>query len=131
MCNAIDAFDRQANHKATQGLSQAIAPPKIILKTQSDSTSLRLSISNNGPHIPTEDQKKIFDPFFTTQPIGQGTGLGCTISYQTIVEQHRGRISCQSVKGKLTRFTLELPLHQAPGNIRNAENPTILNTERL
>ena len=117
LTNAVDAFDRQANERAVQGTKEAISPPKILIKTRplksSTQNSIQICISNNGPTISPADQKKIFDPFFTTQPIGQGTGLGCTISYQIVVEQHHGELRCQSCPSKGTTFTIELPLAQS------------------
>ena len=54
----------------------------------------------------------MFDPFFTTKPVGMGTGVGLSISYQIIVEQHQGKLSCSSEVGKGTELIIELPVHQ-------------------
>lgn len=101
--NAIEAFDRA--EPSTVG-------PYITLHTRKHKDQVILAIINNGPPIPDEYQKRIFDPFFTTQPIGKGTGLGCTLSYQIVVEQHHGRLSCHSSPGCETCFVIELPLRQ-------------------
>ena len=50
---------------------------------------------------------KVFDPFYTTKE--NGTGLGLTISYG-IIENHQGRIYVDSIPGKGTTFTIELPI---------------------
>jgi signal transduction histidine kinase len=59
-----------------------------------------------------EVKQKIFDPFFTTKPIGQGTGLGMSISYQIVVEKHGGQLDCISAPGQGTVFIISLPISQ-------------------
>ena len=106
LTNAIDAFDNSGRQANVGPLSE----PTIILQTRQLKTNIQISISNNGPHIPTDVLKKIFDPFFTTHPVGQATGLGCTISHQIVVGQHHGKLYCHSKEGGLTFFVIELPL---------------------
>ena len=77
--------------------------------TPSATSTLTLSVNDNGHGIPPEIMSKIFDPFFTTKAVGKGTGLGLSISYK-IIEQHGGKISVDSRVGKGTRFTIILPL---------------------
>jgi two-component system, NtrC family, sensor kinase len=76
------------------------------LETES---SVVVEISDNGVGMSEEIQSKLFDPFFTTKPVGKGTGLGMSISYQIIVERHSGTIRCESVLGQGTKFVIELP----------------------
>jgi signal transduction histidine kinase len=54
----------------------------------------------------------LFDPFFTTKPIGKGTGIGLSISYQIITEKHGGRLTCSSTPGAGTEFLIEIPVKQ-------------------
>ncbi len=68
-------------------------------------------VRDNGPGIPPDVQKRIFDPFFTTKEIGKGTGLGLSIC-QKIVDGHGGKLSCESMIGEGTEFTIWLPLRQ-------------------
>lgn len=51
----------------------------------------------------------IFDPFFTTKPVGKGTGLGMSVSYFIISEDHGGEMEAHAVDGGGTRFVIRLP----------------------
>ncbi|MFA6069964.1 MAG: ATP-binding protein, partial [Janthinobacterium sp.] len=73
---------------------------------------LAVAVSDNGPGIPTDPVSRVFDPYFTTKPVGQGTGLGLSLSYG-IVNKHGGRIEVASEVGQGTRFTVHLPLQPA------------------
>ena len=69
---------------------------------------VRLSVTDTGSGIPNGLIDRIFDPFFTTKPVGEGTGLGLTISYK-IVEEHSGFIDVKSEPGKGASFIITLP----------------------
>ena len=81
----------------------------IEIKTYQQDKYLCIDVSDTGKGIPPENLKKIFDAFFTTKPVGQGTGLGLSVSYE-IVKKHGGDIKVQSKVGKGTTFTVRLPL---------------------
>lgn len=70
-----------------------------------------IKISDNGIGIPAEIQDKIFEPFFTTKGVGEGTGLGMSIAYNTIA-RHHGKIEIDSEVGSGTTFKLVLPVNQ-------------------
>lgn len=78
-------------------------------------TWVRIAIADNGCGIPDAIQDKVFDPFFTTKAIGQGSGLGLAVAYQTIVHQHHGRLSFRSTPLQPTEFTIEIPATRATG----------------
>lgn len=59
-------------------------------------------------------RKRIFEPFFTTKEVGQGTGLGLSVSYFIITNNHQGQMEVQCHTGHGTTFTLRLPLN-SPG----------------
>ena len=71
-----------------------------------------VKISDTGSGIPEANIPRLFDPFFTTKPVGQGTGLGLSLSYG-IVKKHNGRIDVESQVGVGTTFTIVLPIVQA------------------
>ena len=73
---------------------------------------ITIEFRDNGPGIPENIIKNIFNPFFTTKPVGQGTGLGLSLSYN-IISQHNGNIDVSSHTGKGTKFTIQLPIHQS------------------
>jgi PAS domain S-box-containing protein len=70
-----------------------------------------IDISDNGPGMEEKVQKKIFEPFFTTKSPGQGTGLGLSVSYFIIEEDHQGELKAASSREKGTTFTIKLPIH--------------------
>ena len=80
---------------------------KISLGSGPQGKTARLSVSDDGPGIPLETQKKIFTPFYTTRE--EGTGLGLAI-VKKIVEAHRGKVWVESLPQKGATFYIELPL---------------------
>jgi signal transduction histidine kinase len=77
-----------------------------------------IEVSDNGPGIAPEHLDKLFDPFFTTKDIGEGTGLGLSVSYG-IIQEHGGEIHVESEPGLFTRFTIYLPVKQQAGPTRH------------
>lgn len=69
---------------------------------------VRISFRDSGCGIPKENLNKIFDPFFTTSRVGEGTGLGLSVSYG-IIKNHRGHIEVKSRVGKGSTFAVFLP----------------------
>ncbi len=67
-------------------------------------------ISDDGTGIASENLQRVFDPFFTTKPVGSGTGLGLSVSYDIIVSKHKGELLADSTVGQGTTFTIKLPI---------------------
>ncbi|MCX2899456.1 ATP-binding protein [Pseudomonas mandelii] len=93
--------------------SQAIGPERgtLTLRTGHAAQSVWIEVQDTGSGIAPQDLQKIFDPFFTTKPVGQGTGLGLSLSYG-IIKKHRGDITVRSEVGVGTTFRVELPIRQ-------------------
>ena len=83
---------------------------EITIRTRLDGERVLIEIEDDGPGIPAEIQSRIFEPFFTTKPPGLGTGLGLDISYNIVVNKHRGDIKVLSQPGR-TCFQVWLPVN--------------------
>ena len=81
--------------------------PKIVVCTKQLNGIIEIKVKDNGPGIPAEIKDKIFQPFFTTKPIGSGTGLGLSLSYD-IVKSHGGELKVETKEGKGTEFIIKL-----------------------
>jgi signal transduction histidine kinase len=84
---------------------------QITLKTGVHNGIVYVSISDSGCGISPVNLSRVFDPFFTDKPIGQGTGLGLSLSYG-IVQRHHGRIEVESELGRGSTFRVWLPVRQ-------------------
>ena len=109
LVNAIDALEMEIERDRT-----SIPHPQIQICTQLSTDGwVSISIADNGPGIPEAVKQKLFDPFFTTKPIGKGTGMGLSISYQIIAKRHGGCLECISAPRRGTTFSISIPLRQS------------------
>ncbi|MGD1896741.1 MAG: sensor histidine kinase [Phormidesmis sp.] len=83
--------------------------PRMKVRTRDRGEAVEVHIRDNGTGMPPEIQAKIFDQFFTTKPAGEGTGLGLSLSYGIITEQHKGTMQVESEEGIYTDFIIMLP----------------------
>jgi signal transduction histidine kinase len=91
---------------------QPSEPGRITLRTRLNPPWAEIQVEDNGVGMPEAVRKRTFEPFFTTKEIGQGTGLGLSVSYFIITNNHKGQMEVQSAPGQGTCFTLRLPLTQ-------------------
>ena len=108
LSNAIDALEENTavmNHQSPHAsLGQIIIRTSVI-----NDDWVQVAIADTGPGMPQQVREKIFEPFFTTKPVGKGTGMGMPISYQIIVERHKGILDCVSTPGVGTEFIIKIP----------------------
>ena len=84
--------------------------PRFLLRVAHAKGMVRVEIEDNGPGMDEATRKRVFEPFFTTKPPGSGTGLGLSVSYFIITEDHGGSMSVESEPGAGTRFVIQLPV---------------------
>ena len=99
---------------AQQALLESPEPRLLTITTRymRAANKLRIEILDNGPGVPDAIRSRIFDPYYTTKPIGQGTGVGLSLS-QGIIEAHGGQLTHESPANGGARFVITLPLTQA------------------
>lgn len=83
--------------------------PAVRVSTRNLGEEVEVRIRDNGTGIAAPVRDKIFNPFFTTKPAGEGTGLGLSLSYETFVQQHAGRIKVDTQVGEFTEFVITVP----------------------
>ncbi|MET1080224.1 MAG: ATP-binding protein [Pseudomonas sp.] len=98
--NAAHAIDKQGT---------------IWLETGTQGDWVFVRVRDSGSGIAPEHLSRLFEPFFTTKPVGQGTGLGLSVSY-SIIAKHQGRLEVESLPGQGAAFTVWLPVRQAPAD---------------
>ena len=85
---------------------------EVRLETAREGDRAVITISDTGCGVHPDHLSKIFDPFFTTKAVGEGTGLGLSVSYG-IIRRHEGTIRVESRVGRGTTFTVSIPINVA------------------
>lgn len=118
LSNGIDAIEDQHKAQKQEGMADYVG--QFVIRTELvDAEWFSICIKDNGKGVPLNKLGRIFNPFFTTKAIGKGTGMGLSISYQIITENHGGELSCTSTLGQGSEFVIRLPLNQK-GKLPNA-----------
>ncbi|WP_303722314.1 ATP-binding protein [Malonomonas rubra] len=84
--------------------------PEITVRIFQEEEQVCVQIADNGEGMPEPVRRRIFEPFFTTKEVGLGTGLGLSVSYFLVVQNHKGRLTVDSQPGEGTCFSFFLPL---------------------
>ena len=130
--NAIEAITSAAKSTGTlqlKGHLKDAYEPTLTLTTVATESYVRIQISDTGIGMSKTVKQHIFDPFFTTKPVGSGTGLGLSMSYQIVVNNHQGKLTCDSMPNEGTTFTIEIPLNlklqNLPPESSQAQSPSL------
>ncbi|HEB97150.1 MAG TPA: sensor histidine kinase [Sedimenticola thiotaurini] len=103
---------------AAQAMAEQVdrrEPQRIVVRTRRDGDWAVIEVEDNGPGMDESVRRRIFEPFFTTKAVGLGTGLGLSVSYFIVHENHGGSLTVDSEPGRGSRFTIRLPLHRGDG----------------
>jgi len=98
LMNALQSMPAGGSLTVSAGRQESEAGPLVEVR-----------VADTGAGIAPDELARIFDPFFTTKGVGEGTGLGLSVSYG-IVQAHGGSIEVESEVGKGSTFTIALPL---------------------
>jgi PAS domain S-box-containing protein len=94
--------------------------PRISLSLKKEPGMVLIEVEDNGPGMDAKTRKRVFEPFFTTKEVGRGTGLGLSVSYFIITENHGGTMQVDSSPNRGTRFSIRIPLksHRSTENVK-------------
>jgi signal transduction histidine kinase len=81
----------------------------IIIHTFQENGYACIAVTDDGKGMPPEVKQRIFDPFYTTRDVGEGTGMGLSMTYNIVVDKHGGEIQVDSEEGTGTTFTIKIP----------------------
>ncbi|NEN25029.1 tetratricopeptide repeat protein [Cryomorpha ignava] len=97
------------NKKKESQLVEGAYEPEVAISTVNIGQFIEISVKDNGGGIPAAVVDKIFQPFYTTKPTGEGTGLGLSMSYETITKGHNGELKVETEENKGTNFIIRIP----------------------
>jgi len=98
---------------AAQAMARAgTKNPTLTLRTKKVKNWAVMEVEDNGPGIPEKELSRVFEPFYTTKKVGEGTGLGLSVSYFIITNNHHGHLTVTSREGRGAKFIVSLPLNQ-------------------
>ncbi len=94
----------------TEAMTEAsVKNPLFIIRIKPDGDVVSVEIEDNGPGMDEATRKRVFEPFFTTKDVGIGTGLGLSVSYFIVTEDHGGTMSVETAPDQGTKFIIRLP----------------------
>ncbi|TGE27935.1 tetratricopeptide repeat-containing sensor histidine kinase [Hymenobacter metallicola] len=102
--NALYAV-RQRQQEAAAGYQ-----PEVTVSSHYQPGRVEIRVRDNGPGMSPEVRARLFQPFFTTKPVGEGTGLGLSLSHDIVSTGHGGTLTVESTEEAGTEFTIRVPL---------------------
>jgi signal transduction histidine kinase len=87
--------------------------PSITLRLRCEGRYVLLEVEDNGPGMTEDIRRRVFEPFFTTKEPGVATGLGLSVSYMIVTQNHKGLMEVQSTPGRGTLFKMRLPIGES------------------
>lgn len=90
--------------------SHQVEKPAITVRTFAGNGMAVIEVEDNGPAMSEDVRQRIFEPFYTTKPPGAGTGLGLSVSYYIVTQNHQGQMYVESIRGKGNKVSIHLPL---------------------
>ena len=109
--NAFHAVQQRQRQHAEVGSAGAgpAYQPEVMVTTAAVASGVEIRIRDNGAGMSDQVRAKIFQPFFTTKAVGEGTGLGLSLSHDVVTTGHGGSLTVQSREGEGTEFVVALP----------------------
>ena len=101
----------------------------LTVRSYGHGSDVYLDVDDNGPGIPPNVLGRIFEPFFTTKGLGEGTGLGLTLSFG-IIDAHGGKMQAENLPGLGARFTVRLPIGQGEEPVKSVSLDPLIATGR-
>jgi len=115
-------------NNANQAMLEVRGERRLKIATETENSRVLIRISDTGPGIAPTALEKVFEPFFTTKAAGKGTGLGLSLS-QGLVKDHGGEIRVESLVGKGTTFTVEIPILEVLDEPKAEKRAAVVETE--
>ena len=101
--NALYAVQQRRSH------AEPTYRPEVTVTTRQLPRTVEIRIRDNGLGMPAAVRARVFQPFFTTKPVGEGTGLGLSLSHDIVTKGHGGTLTVESREGEGTEFVVSLP----------------------
>ena len=111
LLNGANAMERKAQRLREENSSYEYQP-HFVLRTRFSEKKARIEIEDNGIGMDEKTQQRLFEPFFASQNVDYGSGLGLSICYYIVSENHHGRLSVESRPNVGSKFILEIPEKQ-------------------
>lgn len=99
---ALNAFDAMADNAPDRAR-------RLLILTDVGADGVRVTFRDTGPGVPPAVRDKLFQPFFSTKEVGQGSGLGLSVSYR-ILQEHHGTLALDETVTEGAAFTMVLPV---------------------